>query len=37
MALNDIKIRAFMPEDKPYQVSDERGLYLEVSPSDGKL
>lgn len=37
MALNDTKIRAFQAKTKPYKVGDDKGLYLEISPSDGKL
>jgi integrase len=45
MALTDIKIKALKPGIKPdktptkksYKVSDERGLYLEVTPSGSKL
>lgn len=44
MPLSDIKIRNAKPgikpdgtvSDKPYRMSDERGLYIEVSPSGGK-
>lgn len=44
MPLSDIKIRnakaGIKPDgsqtEKPYRLSDERGLYLEVSPSGGK-
>jgi hypothetical protein len=25
------------PKDKPYKLSDEKGLYLLVTPSGGKL
>ena len=44
MSLSDIKIRNAKPgikpdgslTQKPYRLSDERGLYLEVSPKGGK-
>lgn len=44
MPLTDIKIRNAKPgikpdgsqSNKPYRMSDERGLYLEVSPTGGK-
>lgn len=31
MPLTDTKIRALKPKDKPYKVSDEKGLYLQVN------
>ena len=45
MALSDIKIKALKPSikldgtatSKPYKVTDEKGLYLEVKPSGSKL
>lgn len=37
MALTDSAVRAFKPRDKAYKKSDERGLYLLVTPSGGKL
>lgn len=37
MALSDTKIRTLKAKDKPYKVSDEKGLYLLVTPSGGKL
>jgi integrase len=37
MPLTDLAIRKARPTDKPIRISDERGLYLEVSPSGGKL
>ncbi len=36
MPLTDIKIKQAKPKEKPYKISDERGLYLEVAPSGGK-
>jgi integrase len=35
--LNDIKIRALRPREKPYKVFDGRGLYIEVYPTGSKL
>lgn len=37
MALSDLAIRNAKPEAKPTRLSDSGGLYLEVSPSGGKL
>lgn len=37
MALTDIRIRNLKPRTKAYKVADEKGLYLLVSPSGGKL
>ena len=37
MALTDSAIRALKPSDKPYKVADEKGLYLLVTPSGGRL
>ncbi len=37
MALTDSAIRALKPQPKPYKVSDEKGLYLLVTPSGGRL
>lgn len=36
MPLTDIKIKQAKPKEKPYKISDERGLYLEVAPAGGK-
>jgi integrase len=35
--LQDIETRRAKPKNKPYKLSDERGLYLLVMPSGGKL
>jgi integrase len=35
--LSDIETRKAKPKDKPYKLSDERGLYLLVNPNGGKL
>lgn len=37
MALNDVAIRAAKPGPKPIKLSDERGLFLLVQPSGGRL
>lgn len=37
MALTDTEIRAAKPKDRDYKMADGRGLYLQVSPSGGKL
>src|SRR3546814_5175580 len=37
MPLTDTRLRALKPKDKPYKVTDERGLYVEVTPTGGKL
>ena len=37
MALTDTAIRNAKPEAKPYKKSDEKGLYLSVQPTGGKL
>lgn len=36
MPLTDAAIRKAYPAEKPYKLFDERGLYLEVSPSGGR-
>ena len=35
MALTDTALKALKPREKPYTVSDERGLYVEVFPTGG--
>ncbi len=37
MALTDSAIRALKPRDKDYKATDEKGLYLQVTPSGGRL
>ena len=37
MALKDVEIRAAKPRTKPYKITDEKGLYLLVSPSGAML
>ncbi len=36
MALSDTKIKNLKPKDKVYQVADEAGLFLEVTPKGAK-
>lgn len=37
ITLTDLTIRNAAPREKPYKISDERGLFLLVQPSGGKL
>lgn len=37
MPLTENQLKALKPKDKPYKVADERGLYIEVAPTGGKL
>ena len=37
MPLTDSAIRALKPREKDYKVADEKGLYLQVTPSGGRL
>jgi integrase len=37
MPLTDSAIRALKPRDRAYKVADEKGLYLQVTPSGGRL
>lgn len=37
MALSDTAIRALKPRDKDYKAADEKGLYLQITPSGGRL
>lgn len=37
MALTDTAIRAAKPAEKPYKISDAKGLYLYVQPNGSKL
>jgi integrase len=37
MPLTDVAIRKAKASSKPFRISDEKGLYLEVTPSGGKL
>ena len=36
MALTDLAIRNAKPKEKPYKLTDGRGMYLEVTPSGGR-
>src|SRR6201989_2602759 len=36
MPLTDIAVRKAQAGEKPYRLSDERGMYLEVSPTGSK-
>src|SRR5262245_44567049 len=36
MALNEKTLRTLKPQDKPFKVSDERSLYLLVSPTGAR-
>lgn len=35
MALTDSAIRTLKPRDRAYKISDEKGLYLQVTPDGG--
>jgi hypothetical protein len=35
--LNETKIRNAKPRERPYKLYDERGLFLLVTPTDGRL
>lgn len=37
MPLTDMAIKKAKPQEKPYKLTDEKGLYLLVQPSGGKL
>lgn len=37
MSLSEVAIRAAKPRDRPYEVYDERRLYLGVKPGGGRL
>lgn len=37
MALSDLSIRAAKPADKPFKVTDEKGLFVLVNPNGSKL
>ncbi len=36
MSLTDTKIRNLKPRDKAYKESDEKGLYIQISPNGSK-
>jgi hypothetical protein len=35
--LTDLRIKAAKPKDKPYQLADGEGMYLEIMPSGSKI
>lgn len=37
MPLTDRELKTLKPKDKPYKLADEKGLYIEVTPSGSKL
>ena len=37
MPLSDVSIKKAKPADKPFKLADEKGLYLLISPTGGKL
>ena len=37
MALTDTMIRTAKPREKPYKMADEKGMFLYVTPTGGKL
>lgn len=37
MPLTDAKVRNARPQEKPYKLYDERGLFLLIAPEGGKL
>jgi hypothetical protein len=37
MSLSDLSVRSAKAAVKPFKLSDERGLFLLVTPSGGKL
>ncbi|WFQ80472.1 tyrosine-type recombinase/integrase [Xenorhabdus sp. SF857] len=37
MPLTDIKVRNAKPKDRPYNLTDEKGLYIEIRPSGSKF
>ena len=37
MALSEVKLRSLKARDKAYQESDGGGMFVEVSPSGGKV
>lgn len=37
MPMTDIQIRRLKPQEKPYKVADERGLFILVNPNGSKL
>lgn len=37
MALTDVQVRQAKPKDKPYKLTDERGLHLYITPAGSRL
>lgn len=37
MSISDTKIRSIKPSDKPFKLTDSRGLYLLVNPGSSRL
>jgi hypothetical protein len=37
MPLTDTMIRTAKPREKPYKMADEKGMFLYVTPTGGKL
>lgn len=37
MAISDTKLRKLQAKDKPYQIADGGGLYVEILPSGRKV
>ena len=37
MPLTDRELKTLKPKEKPYKLADEKGLYIEVTPSGSKL
>lgn len=37
MKLNDQQIKKAKPKEKPYKLTDGKGLYLYITPTGGKL
>ena len=37
MPLTDTAVRGAKPGEKPYKLSDEKGLYVQVNPNGAKL
>lgn len=36
MALTDVKVRTAKPQEKAYKLSDEKGLFLYLTPNGSK-
>jgi hypothetical protein len=37
MPLTETAVKASKPREKPYKLSDEKGLYVQVNPNGSKL